>query len=207
MTNGSPEVVPILIYSPESATEEYRDVMFVHEIVHAVELSLTNPQEKLDHYKCGFEHFDDEDKREYEAFNEIITQFIAMEITESLHEDGMYLFNTGKNAKIKGGTSYEQYNFLVNDFYQNYKNEILESRLDNNLDLLFNTVGKENFDSLNKLISEYKNLPYYELMDDLMNKRTTQLTNDLNSILTKSEEVNQRMVNTSNIKESASLER
>lgn len=44
------------------------------------------------------------------------------------------------------------------------------------MDSLFKLVGKVNFDKLNDIINEYRALPYYEMMDDVINKRTTELT-------------------------------
>jgi hypothetical protein len=194
---------------------EYRDVMFIHEIGHAVEASFSKEDDVNVTFKTGFESFDDKiidknvvsttqekdddnEKRKYELFSESIHQKIAMEITRDLHEKGEYIFNTPEDAKIAGGTSYEHYNVIVNEFYDKFKNDILDSRLEVNLDLLMKKVGKENFERFNESITEYSKLPYYSLMSDYCNKKDTELTQKAIGIIKGSRQTLKNMEDYSN---------
>jgi len=152
--------------------------MLIHEINHAMELSLISYEDDSPVYKCGFETLtdDDDEMRPYEQTSEVVNQLIAMEIATKMHESGVYLFNTPENAKIKGGTSYEQQRIFIEKFWITFKKTIMKSRVLNNLNELFEIVGKENFDRINSIVTKYRKLPYYQMMDDIINKRTTSLT-------------------------------
>jgi|GEM_PF-1136381 len=195
--------------------QEYKDVMFIHEVGHAVEATFSKEDDVNVIFKTGFESYEDKiidknnittindddnnnEKRKYELFSESIHQKIAMEITEDLHEKGVYIFNTPENAKIKGGTSYEHYNIIINEFYDKFKKDILDSRLEVNLDLLMEKVGKENFEQLNESITEYSKLPYYRLMSDYFNKSDTELTQKAMDIIKGSRETFKNMEEYSN---------
>ena len=45
---------------------------------------------------------------------------------------------------------------MVSDFYQKYKKAIIASRKNGNIDIIYNEVGKENFEALNSLIVKFK---------------------------------------------------
>lgn len=142
------------------------------------------------------------EKRNYELFNEIINELIAQEISTIISDAGIYIFNTKEDKKITGGTSYENTRFLVKNFYETYKKEILESRKYGNLEIIYNAVGKENFEELNQLFYEYNEhfnigLGMLKVYEDLENNVETELTKkfkDLvarrNNILAKMEEHN-----------------
>ena len=59
-------------------------------------------------------------------------------------------------------------------------------------------VGRENFEELNNIINEYKALPYYNLMDDLMNNRTTNLTMKNDALMKRTISVQNKMMEHSN---------
>ena len=48
--------------------------------------------------------------------------------------------------------------FLVDEFYQLFKKDIIESRHNGNINIIYDKVGKENFDDLNNLINEFYSL-------------------------------------------------
>ena len=132
-------------------------------------------------------------KREYELFNEIINELISQEITEILFSLNGYIFNTKEDAKIKGGTSYENSLFLVKEFYNTYKKEIIESRRTGDMTELFNVVGKENFESLNKLFHEfYESFPgmsFYSLVQSINKKEETEQTKKFYELVDKRNEI------------------
>lgn len=217
--NGYAFVSPNLTYKDEEYVlfpimcinnyiEEYMDKTIIHEFNHVLELDLVSKENNRCHFCCGWDILEESldsyeekieslekitIKREYELFNEIINEMIAQEITTNMHENGIYIFNDKNNAKIKGGTSYENSLFLVNSFFEKYKKEIILSRRDGNIEILFNKVGKENFESLNELFhgfyETFNNSKYYSLLDDISNKKDTELTRKFSEIISKRDHI------------------
>lgn len=194
MKNGKYDIFSlILIFVQDS---DYLDERIIHELNHLFELFLLNVSNNSYLMIDGWDYFDgkinnqfshqvdtinnSKPKREYELFNEIINEMIAQEITEIMHSDGVYIFNTKENAKIKGGTSYESTISLVRTFYNTYKKEIIESRRNNNMEVIFKKVGKENFDRLNGLFhifnEHFSGMAFYQLMYELKESKDTKLT-------------------------------
>jgi len=147
---------------------------------------------------------EDKEKRKYELFNEIINELISQEITGVLFKLDGYVFNNSDNALISGGTGYEDTVFLVKQFYQRYKKEIIESRKNGNIELLFNAVGKENFEALNELFGifneHFSGYGFNSLIENLSNgieNEQTQLfqkiKNRRDKILIAMEEYNKSM--------------
>lgn len=200
IVNGKPEQVPLLLFSIEDSMSEYIDVRLIHEINHAIELSLLEYHDGKATYKCGFEVLSDEDDqiRNYEQFSEITNHVIAMEIAEAMHQDGVYLFDNPNMSKIKGGTGYEKQLIFMKDFWHQFRESIIASRVDYNLDLLFETVGRENFEALNQTINEYVSLPYYDMMEDVLAHRTTPLTVMRDELINRASEIMNQMVAYSN---------
>lgn len=196
-TENGLNLVTILFYSRGSTIQEYQDVFFIHEINHAIETEVLGRDEQgTIHYKTGFEEVtnDDNDYRPYLNFSENINQLIAMDITTLMHNDGIYLFDNPDNSKIVGGSSYEANNIFTYNFYKTWKDIILSARTNNNLEELYNTVGKENFEELNRIINEYQTIPYMELMSALVNNKTNELTIKREKLIEAANEVYKRMV-------------
>ena len=199
--------------------KEYLDVALIHELNHVFELNLKSSNSDSFEFICGWDKFrslknpdveeiesleEDPNKREYELFSEIINELIAQEITSNMHSNGIYIFNDETNAKIKGGTSYEHTLFLAKEFYDTYKEEILQSRKSGNIQVLFDRVGKENFEELNKLFHEFYfmfgGFAYYSLIDDLKSKKETKLTEKFFELQTRRDEILANMNEFSNSK-------
>lgn len=199
----------MLIYSGVS---EYDDVRIIHEFNHLFELSLLNVGEQKYQMITGWDIIDsninnslqeidtvnqDKNKREYELFSEIINELIAQEITEKMHSNDIYLLNTKEDTKIKGGSSYENFISLVREFYNVYKEEIIESRRNNNIQIIFDKVGKENFDKLNELFHEFYNhfsgWEYYNLSTDIHNKKNTERVRKYVDIINARDEILKNM--------------
>lgn len=207
INNGTIEPSALLFFSPSAALPQYVDVQFIHEVNHAIELSLLdyNTTDRKATYKCGFEDISDYGtERPNVEFSETINQLIAMEVTELMHQDNVYLFNDSKTAKIHGGTSYERQNVLVNNFWKLFKKDIMKSRMDNNLDSLYAVVGKENFEKLNCLINEYKQMPYYQMMNDVVNNKNTEFSQKHATILANVNTITNKMAEYSNYDKTSS---
>lgn len=193
--NGHSTPIALLFFSKGSCIPEYMDTMFIHEINHAIELSLLEYKEGKAIYKCGFEILDDQKKsRNYKMFSEIINQIIAMLITSAMHQEGVYLFDNPNTSKIQGGTSYEQQIMFVKMFWDTFQKKIMFARVEDCLDELVITIGKENFDKLNDIINEYSSLPYYQMMDDVINNRTTELTKRRESLFQEAISISRKMI-------------
>lgn len=196
IVNDQPEAVALLLFSPGKCLPEFIDTMFIHEINHAIELSLLEYESGKGKYKCGFEIITDneEEIRDYECFSEVINQLIAIEITEEMHKDNVYLFNDQDTAKTRGGTSYEHQRMFVDEFWKNFKSAIMRARIDSNMSSLLNLIGKENFEKLNNIIKDYKELPYYQMMDDVINKKDTELTRKRIELYNSAQNINLEMI-------------
>lgn len=157
----------------------YIDSYLLHEILHAVELTSRKVDEDTYDFKSGFdflveivddkkdEAINEEEKRATELFSENIHQRNTIEIVTRMHENGVYLFDNPYTAKERGGTSYEQLNFVTQQFYSQFKKQISEARFESSMDSLFDQVGEENFYKLNDVVNEYSKIPYYTMCQDL----------------------------------------
>jgi len=184
----------VLIYI--GSDDGYLDSYIIHELNHVIETSLKNFDGKNFQMINGWEKLTGmidktkkitdyevqtiEEKREYELFSETINEIISQNITRILFELDGYIFNNENNALIENGTNYEHMKFLVKEFYETYKKEIIESRKNGNIQIIYDTVGKENFEDLNKLFHiYYQYFPgetildlYEELKEEIQSKKT-----------------------------------
>lgn len=199
---------PIFLFNT-GGLPEYRDHTIIHELNHVFELTLQNVDGNNITMTCGWDIMQDKldsqapekaslekktDKRNYELFNEIINELIAQEISQILTDNNFYLFNTKDDKKITGGTSYEGTKFLVKDFFEIYKKEIIESRKNGDITILYNYLGKENIEALNELFHEFNdsfgNLnERYQMYMDLKAKKETKATKKFQSIIKKREQI------------------
>ena len=145
----------VLIYLDND--DGFIDSYIVHELNHVLEVDLLSFDGENYQMSSGWEIFTGsildlpdikksylkgiEPKRKYELFNEIINELISQEITEILFESNNYIFNTKETAEYQG-TNYELTRFLVDEFYQTYKKEIIESRHNGNIKI--NTESENN---------------------------------------------------------------
>lgn len=91
-----------------------------------------------------------------------------------------HVFDTNETAKVHHVTSYEHTFFLVKDFFQEYKKEILESRINGNISIIWNKVGKENFERLNNLFrvfqENFSGFKIYGLLEAIRNNENNEQT-------------------------------
>lgn len=200
--DGKPILFPIMYMN---ISGDYLDVNIIHELNHIFELYLVNFDGESYTCSCGWDLVDvslndneeENDKRKYELFNEIINELIAEDITKIMHDNGDYIFNTKENAKIVGGTSYGYTTFLAKDFYIRYKNEILQSRRKRDMKPLFDKVGEENFEELNNLFNIFnENFDAFKMLkcfEDLKSGKETELTKLYKELCFKKDEILNRM--------------
>ena len=159
-----------------------------HELNHIFEATLIKADDKSYEEVSGWDWSDniiDENydgmvdlnekrmKRPYELLSEIINEKIAQEIHMINIEKGIHVFDTSETAQVKNVTSYECTSFLVDEFFQEFKEDIIKSRRNNNIEIIWDKVGKENFDELNSLFHIFnENLAgfrYFAAVKDIKN--------------------------------------
>ncbi len=216
LNNGNYELFNlVLIYSN---ADKHSDVKLIHELNHIYELSLVGVKDNEYSCICGWDQvagelgsikneYEDtnskfENKREYELFNEIINEMIAQRISSMMHNNGVFIFNDKNDYKDKGATSYERTLFLANEFFNSFTNEIIESRRNNNIDIILNKVGKDNFDNLNNLFHEFNDhfagFDFFNLVNDIKNNADTERVRIYKALCNKRDNILSRMHEYSN---------
>lgn len=209
--DGKLEAAPLVMIS-FGGFDGALDHDIIHELNHLYELSLESVINNKAVYLCGWDICEDdivgevndyiditkeEPKRSYELFNEIINEVIAQEIEEKMHEKGIHILDSSRNSKVKGNTSYEASFFIIKDFYKEFRDEIIKSRSNGNIKEILDIVGEKNFNDLNDLFDIYfenlSGLKKMQLLDDIKNNRTTNLTIKYYEIVDKSKEIMERM--------------
>ncbi len=169
-------LIPLVLINFDHETNNI-DHSINHELNHLYELSAISSNKEGYLARCGFdfieEHYNQQkipSRRKYEYFNEVINEKIAQEISAKAHEIGYSLF-ADKTEKYTYQTSYEKMNFIVDGLFEKYKDIILESRKNNNFELLENELGTENIEALNNLFSIFQEhlggLEFNRLIDDV----------------------------------------
>ena len=188
----------------------YLDHYIVHELNHLCETSIISKNGKIK-YISGWDvdnsdNLDDDitddgfnNIRKYELFNEAINELIAQDISKIMASNNIFVFNDRDNTEYKGSTSYEQTNFLINEFYHEFFDDIIASRKNGNIQIIFDRVGKENFDSLNRLFNvfrkNFKGNKYYKLRSSVKNNEKNLDTKLFYEIIEKKNEILNSMRN------------
>ena len=84
---------------------------------------------------------------------ELLNDKTALEITDIFKKKGGDLTPICKNIPFL--FPYRKNFYLIDDFYNEFKNYIKEARITENKNILVNKVGKENYEELKNLIEEY----------------------------------------------------
>ena len=186
----------LLVVNIGNISENDIDHTICHELNHLFELYLLDVEDNNYSCTCGWDItndkinqevksndesiFNKKDKRSYELFNEIINELIAQDISKIMIDNDRCVFDSKDKAKYRGTTSYEHSIFLIRDFYNEFKEDIVESRTNGNIEVIWNKVGKENFDSLNDLFKIYyenfSGFKIYALYDALEKNEDNELT-------------------------------
>ena len=187
----------------------WTDVRLIHELNHVLELSLIEVKGNDYSCICGWDYcegsinqdnpqFGDtvhkrKEKRGYELFSEIINELLAQKVCSTMHENGVFILNDSENYKDHGGTSYERTLFLVRDFFNTYLEDIIASRRGNNIEIIWNKVGKKNFDAMNELFhefdEEFPEFTFYKLSSDIRDNKDTELVRKFNSIKSRRDKI------------------
>ena len=209
-TPNGPELFPLVFVIPDSDAK-YTDHKIIHELNHIMELSIEKINDNSYDAICGWDNLSgnyndtredadtisDRKIRPYEQFNEIINEIIAQEISELMHNKGIVIVDDPEKTAYVGCTSYERTFFIVKDFYKEFKETIIKSRRNGNIQIIFDEVGKENFDELNSLFQVYKdNFNEFSFGRTLMERKegkVTEGTKILEDILARRDKILDKM--------------
>ena len=186
--NGNAQNINLMFFPPLKRIKEYGDVTFIHEVLHALEGSIEKVKDGYI-FSSGFEKFpiqcfngeinvekeDDKALRQYEIFSENIHQRLAMDVTQELHKNDIFMYKDTEQ-KLRGGTSYEHFNCITSDFYSKFRNKICYARVTGGVDRLRDSLGQDQFNRINDLVKEFGDIPYYSMMRDVIEKKDTPLT-------------------------------
>lgn len=192
----------LLFYPPLAVNKNYKNIFFIHEVLHCLESSIKQVNGKYI-FCTGFEKNQvdisqkedivDIDKevdnsiRKYALFSENMHQNLAIEVTEDLISRGVSILDNDEEQKIRGGASYEKFNWVTHIFYDKFKKAIIEARMSGDTDKLKSIVGERNFERLNELVNEYESLPYFQMMSAVVNGKENDLTKRRNEIRTEAD--------------------
>lgn len=189
-----------------SKNNDHIDQFVMHELNHVIELSKIEVKGNTYSALCGWDPctgninqdssiptFLDSPKREYELFNEIINELLSQRVTMYMHEQGEYLLSDAEHAKVTGGTSYERNLKFVGEFLNEFLPEIISSRINGDMQIIFDKVGKENFDNLNSIINTFSNkfpgMTYFNVMQNYMNGIEDEDVKTVKMLVEKSREI------------------
>ena len=131
-----------------------------------------------------------------------VNEIIAQEIAGILKDKNIFMFNDAENGRTFGGSGYQATFFLIRDFFQNYREEILASRKYGDMQIIFDKVGEENFNALNELFHEFNEyfsgMKIYTYYNDREKQLDTDLTRKHDSLVQRRDEILQRMNEYSN---------
>lgn len=103
-------------------------------------------------------------KDKYSMFSNLIIDFIAYQITKRLNENKATIINSKKNKEI---IDFNDGLFLVDKFYNNYNNEIIEAFINNDNKYIVNMIGNSNFENFINIINRY----YFDHRGNLLTKK------------------------------------
>ena len=189
--------------------KNYTDEWIIHEMEHALEMVLLETNEEETIVKSGFEllkfnnflektgRISEEDTkcRDYERFNEVIHELISWDIFDIFKNLKGSVFSDLEDTSLNYSDYLDQ-GYIVKEFYDTYKSLIIQSKRGNNLNVLFNAIGEENFEVLNSLIKEdFEMIDHEELEEDLILGKDTEYTRRYNDIIDRRNVVLESMKN------------
>lgn len=117
-------------------------------------------------------------KDNYLMFSNLTIEYIAYQITKRLNENKDLIINSIKKEDI----NLDDGLFLVEKFYKNYSNEIIESLITNDKKYISEKIGMANFENFVNIINKY----YYDFHGNLIcknNRCKAVFTNTIKNIL------------------------
>ena len=213
---GVTSTYPIMCIN-NGMSQEFFDKNIIHELNHIYELNFIEEVNGVYSFICGWDIAKEDtnkeiseivsieerkEKRNYELISEIVNEIIAQEIAGILKDKNIFMFNDAENGRTFGGSGYQATFFLIRDFFQNYREEILASRKYGDMQIMFDKVGEENFNALNELFHEFNEyfsgMKIYTYYNDREKQLDTDLTRKHDSLVQRRDEILVRMNEYSN---------
>lgn len=174
------EVIPVFYLTQMYGMPGASEHIILHELGHIVEFEGILKEDDYD-YRSGLENGHNgpknpynSKKRKYERTNETIRDMLTMEVSEILHEQGIYIFE-GKELmrdSINDNTS-SICKDLLRPFLNNYREPLTDALLYGNIKELYNIIGEENFEELvdivNKVDNYVENQKLKKKLEDMQN--------------------------------------
>ena len=114
-----------------------------------------------------------------------------------MHNNGTYIMGDEKTSDNTSHSGYQMSAFLVRDFYSTFKDVIIASRKGNNIQVLFDAVGEDNFMELNQLLYDFsdyfKGFKIYRAYQEMEKNEDTELTRYYYACKNKGIEIMNRM--------------
>ena len=174
-------MLPIIMV--DLCPERIVDSSLIHELNHRLEMNITSTTPDQIDYMCGWQKGIAKNNcsisgDRYLALNEAINQKITEDIMAIMRGKGRYIFDNPEPILDQGKRYHNAYTVqfpVINEFFETYKEVIKESRLKNDLNIIYDAVGKENFEALNSLVDEYeryfKQHSFYKLRAAIKKKK------------------------------------
>ena len=159
---------PVLCLHIEN--DDTDDLDLIHELNHIFEYTLLSIDENIVEEISGWDLIKSRlasdsrepvntlapegEKRQYELLSEVVNELIAEKITKMMHDNGIYILDDAEHYRNSGGCLYTRFENLIHDFLEEYWDLIIESRKNNNIHVLLDQIGKENFDELADLFTK-----------------------------------------------------
>lgn len=139
----------------------WADSSMIHEMNHNITsdalVTLESDNAERDISISGLNIDGAEDSENERIIEELINEKSAIEITEIFHSKGGTYVEDSARKNIIGESSYRKSFYLIDKFYNKFKDEIKKARISGSKNLLLETCGKENYYKLVSLINKYYN--------------------------------------------------
>lgn len=168
ITSGSDNqgFMPILFYTVRSTDGGKLDYIILHEICHSIEAKdyLSGKG-----YRSGFEFIDNSGNicnpynskcRKYERINETITDILAIESRQVLHEQGIYIIEPKEliDKDVNDSNTSSIVKKMLTTFFDKYREPIVRARILGDMKELYDIIGEENFEELNDVVNKVDSL-------------------------------------------------
>lgn len=148
-----------IIYFPRKDQSSINyDYVLIHELLHVLDEHIIIQDEDKVVTRGGFSTMTlvgDYEVEDYEWFNELIHQRISEEIMEYTINLQINLYNTKEERIIAKNKYLKDQNPVIEQFYQTFKQKLIEYKINGYLEKLINDLGKDNFLQFNSWLNKY----------------------------------------------------
>ena len=173
------------IFISKDCNSGYRSYTFIHEIGHAIGIdsdnltAFRNMPDYLERNKYESKY------RKYERFNETLVDIFALRALSYLEGNDIFIIEEKEvtnHDRININTPWILKQALV-PLITNYRKEVIDFKLNANLFILINAIGRNNFEELIDIINKLDFLNdqkiYLETIDDDLNDINNKIKNEL----------------------------